>query len=330
MYVAGDSEEIGRLFLRIEKYIKRISGDADVLSFKDYRKDDRKRGDLGGTGKQNLSGLDGGQGRRGLQTTQKRPIKDGVDIMSMDVNREPGDTESTLEFILNTLCRALTMKPKQAAALLTNNNQFLTHCVVKGVKSRFEPMVNWYNDIYQNSRHLSQMLETEVENSIATKDPKLIKAAQQNFEKVLQTISTGCYSQNFDVAQLCMKTLNCVAQDFNSNIEMLQLSMKWFLSKDNGLYTANYAYKKHPDLTEEFVACIGNFTNGGEQMNQIYLNELNNLYPDMVDYFNCVNQMFPFIQMNYQSDLLQAHQRQDDYLLAQLIEKASRFAESTM
>lgn len=42
-------------------------------------------------------------------------------------------------------------------------------------------------------------------------------------------------------------------------------------------------------------------------MNAIYINELNNLYPDMVDYFNCVNQMFPFIQMNYQSDLVQAH-----------------------
>lgn len=191
--MAGDSEEIGRLFVRIERYIKRISGDPDVLSFKDYRRDDRKRSELGGTGK--LSGLDGQvQGRRGLQTTQKKPIKDGVDIMAMDINRDPGDTESTLEFILNTLCRALAMKPKQAAALLTNNNQFLTHCVVKGVKSRYEPMVNWYNDIYQNSRHLSMMLETEVENAMASNDPKQVKAAQQNFEKVLQTISTGCYS----------------------------------------------------------------------------------------------------------------------------------------
>ena len=35
-----------------------------------------------------------------------------------------------------------------------------------------------------------------------------------------------------------MKTLVCIAQDFNSSIEMVQLSMKWFLSKDNGLYAA--------------------------------------------------------------------------------------------
>jgi len=38
--------------------------------------------------------------------------KDGVDILTMNAEREPIDTESTLELILNTLCRAFQMKPK--------------------------------------------------------------------------------------------------------------------------------------------------------------------------------------------------------------------------
>ena len=96
----------------------------------------------------------------------------------MDIEKEPSSTESTLEFILNTLCRALSMKPKQAAALLTNNNQFLIHCVVKGVKSRFEPMINWYQEVFQYSRHLSMMLEIEIENAVSTTDPKIVKASQ--------------------------------------------------------------------------------------------------------------------------------------------------------
>ena len=98
--------------------------------------------------------------------------------MQMDIKRQPNETESTLEFILNTLCRAMSMKPKQSAALLTNNNQFLTHCVVKGVKGNYEPMINWYHDIYQYSRHLSDMLEIEIENSNVANDQKLIKSAQ--------------------------------------------------------------------------------------------------------------------------------------------------------
>jgi len=43
--------------MRIEKYMKRITGDSDVLNFKDYRRDDRKKPD--GTAKNGLSGLDG-------------------------------------------------------------------------------------------------------------------------------------------------------------------------------------------------------------------------------------------------------------------------------
>ena len=81
--------------------MKRISGDADILNFSDYRKDDRKPEMENATG-----------GRRGLQSTQKKPVKDGVDIMQMDIAKDPSQTESTLEFILNTLCRAVNMKPK--------------------------------------------------------------------------------------------------------------------------------------------------------------------------------------------------------------------------
>jgi len=50
-----------------------------------------------------------------------------------------------------------------------------------------------------------------------------------------------------------MKTLTCIAQDFSGSIDMVQLSLRWYLSKDNGLYTVNYAFKKHPELNNDFV-----------------------------------------------------------------------------
>ena len=63
--------------------------------------------------------------------------KETVDILSMNVERLPHETESSLELILNTLGRAFDMKPKQAAALLTNNNQYLIHSIVKGIKGSY-------------------------------------------------------------------------------------------------------------------------------------------------------------------------------------------------
>jgi hypothetical protein len=90
----------------------RISGDSEILNFNDYRKDDRKANRNG----ENATNVDelsrSANGRRGLQSSQKKAVKDGVDIMQMDTVKEPSQTESTLEFILNTLCRALSMKPK--------------------------------------------------------------------------------------------------------------------------------------------------------------------------------------------------------------------------
>lgn len=45
--------------------------------------------------------------RRGNKPNQKKKIvKDGVDILTMNAEREIADTESSLELILNTLCKA--------------------------------------------------------------------------------------------------------------------------------------------------------------------------------------------------------------------------------
>ena len=60
--------------------------------------------------------------RSSVGKMKKRIAREGVDILSMKVERDPEETESSLELILNLLCKSFAMKPKQAAALLTNNN----------------------------------------------------------------------------------------------------------------------------------------------------------------------------------------------------------------
>ena len=40
MYVAGDSQEIDKLFKRIERYVTRISSDSGILNFENYRRED--------------------------------------------------------------------------------------------------------------------------------------------------------------------------------------------------------------------------------------------------------------------------------------------------
>lgn len=166
-------------------------------------------------------------------------------------------------------------------------------------------MINWYQEVYQYSRHLSMMLEIEVENSVASGDQKMVKAAQQNFEKVLQTISCGCYSNNIEVSQLCMKTVSCIAADFAGNVELASLAMKWFQSKDNGIYTINYGLRKHHELAEDFVTTVGNFTAGGEPMIWTYMNTLQGFYPDTVEYFASMATIFPFLALKFQKEMIE-------------------------
>jgi hypothetical protein len=83
--------------------------------------------------------------------------------LTMKLDKDPLETESSLELILNTLCRSFSMKPKQAAALLTNNNQFLIHSIVKGVKGNYEPLIGWYADLKKHMKHMISLLDIETE-----------------------------------------------------------------------------------------------------------------------------------------------------------------------
>lgn len=76
--------------------------------------------------------------------TVKEPkfVKDGVDILALDSSKAIGECDSSLELILVTLSKSFNMSPKQAAALLTNNNQYLITACIKGVKGgKYEPLL---------------------------------------------------------------------------------------------------------------------------------------------------------------------------------------------
>jgi len=56
------------------------------------------------------------------ETKPEKKVKDGVDILALDAGMNVENCDSSLELILVTLSKAFAMSPKQAAALLTNNN----------------------------------------------------------------------------------------------------------------------------------------------------------------------------------------------------------------
>lgn len=54
-----------------------------------------------------------------------RDVRATVDIINMKTSTELGLIENSLEFLLSLLARHFLLRPLTAAALLTNNNEFL-------------------------------------------------------------------------------------------------------------------------------------------------------------------------------------------------------------
>ena len=125
----------------------------------------------------------------------ERTVKDGVDLLGIDASKALGDLESSFEMILVTLSKAFNLKPKQAAALLTNNNQYLVTACIKGAKGQnYEPILAWYNMLCDNVFVLADLLYFE--------HKQLPQSASQTFSKVMAALGCGFYSYSFDVTNI--------------------------------------------------------------------------------------------------------------------------------
>jgi hypothetical protein len=123
------------------------------------------------------------------------------------------------------------MKPKQAAGLLAHNNKYLVHVTVKGVKGTFEKVIDWYEEVYANSKHLAALIENEDGTGALS--------------LALNIVKSGLYSPNYDVAVWCCRLLSKLAYEF-LNRGLPAQAWEWFTeSEDGGLEACVYAIKKH-------------------------------------------------------------------------------------
>lgn len=97
------------------------------------------------------------------------------------------------------------MKPKQAAALLTNNNQYLIHSIVKGIKGSYQPLLRWFQDLNGWSKYLSALIEQECEEY----------PESANCQKVLSTVACGLYStrENTEICIWCLRLIAKLLED---------------------------------------------------------------------------------------------------------------------
>lgn len=144
-----------------------------------------------------------------------------IDIGEVDKHKRPNETVSCLEFLLNVLCKAFSMTPKQAAGLLTNSNKYLNIAIIKGLKGDYDPVITFYQDAYAHSKHLSKLIEHE----------HTFNLSNNTLGLTLNAFKSGFLSMNEEVVSWCCRLFAKIAYDFVEAGEIIGIAWDWFIDE---------------------------------------------------------------------------------------------------
>jgi hypothetical protein len=199
-----------------------------------------------------------------------------VNVVDFNENKELTDSENVLDFILTSLAEPFQMTSKQATGLLTNKNKYLVTVCVKGMKGSYEPVINWYESVYANSRYLVELLEHEEQTT--------------SISQVLSILKSGMFSSNYEVTGWCCRLLSKIGYEM-SNMGFLPYAWEWFVSgEEGGLDACIYAMRKHPDISESMVSVFTQF--GKSNYMEMFTHHLRNLVKDKAKYIEYAHTLF--------------------------------------
>lgn len=201
--------------------------------------------------------------------------KGTVSLNNVNPLTDPNETESVLEYVLTTISQAMGLNPKQAAGLLSNNNKYLVHVCVKGVKGDFEKISQWYQTIYSTCRRLAELIDREEE--------------QGTVSLALKIVSCGLFSPNYDIVVWCLRVLSKLGSELDIR-KLLGAAYEWFIDQDGGLSAIIYATTKHADIIENIVSVMTQF--GKYNMLELFNLHLKNLTPDQAQYMDLITDIY--------------------------------------
>lgn len=120
-------------------------------------------------------------------------------IESIDPMKALTSTKTCLEFLIVSFSHHFSLKPKQAAGLMTQGGKYLAHIIVKGLKGQYAPVVAWYQAVFAALKHLiGLVVKEEVNGSVSF---------------LLSTLRPGFLSRSLEVAQWTCRVFSRLGKD---------------------------------------------------------------------------------------------------------------------
>jgi len=160
-----------------------------------------------------------------------------IDLKVLSEDKSLEETQSPLEFFIISLSKSLDLKPRQAAALLSNSRKYLIQISNRGIKGDYSKIISWYQDLFSNYKKLMQII-----NKSQMKDAKSMTFA---------TLSVGLYSKNNDLARNAYSMLMQLEAD-------LGIDYDWFFK--DGLDVLYFCISKHAEMRYSIISFLEKLT----------------------------------------------------------------------
>ncbi|EGR33928.1 hypothetical protein IMG5_030700 [Ichthyophthirius multifiliis] len=196
-----------------------------------------------------------------------------VDLNNLDVNKKLDETSCLLEFFLIAISKFFMLQPKQSASLLANGNKYFAHVIIKGLKGDFNPVEDFFQEIYANISRLMIFIEIE----------------EGNIPILLNTLKPGFLSKNEEVVMWTCRILSKIAFDL-TNLELLAPAYSWFCQQMGGLYSCVMCLQRHNNVQDNLVSFILQISRFN--LLEVLTVQLRKIIENNREYINFINQLF--------------------------------------
>ena len=175
-----------------------------------------------------------------LEKTVKNPTKpSSLDIKKINMQKNPDDAESSLEFLILLLTTSLGISIEEIISLFSNQNKYLAYVIVKGMNDDFSGIVLFYTLLNKHSEKLRFFCESDPRDGYSC----------------LYAIKPGFMSKDRKVSELTINLFGSLGRVYD-----------WFISEEGmGFPTFTLGMRRHPELIDEFLELLLDIIKNNEE-----------------------------------------------------------------
>jgi hypothetical protein len=217
--------------------------------------------------------------------------KEDIDVLDIDANVPLSKTQSLSEYFILAMCKHFELTPIQAVALLTDGGKYLTHILVKGLKSFFEPVTRFFQELHDSVPFIISLVDLGRTPMITSSTNPLVEGG--DLIRVMNDCKAGLCSKNSETAEIAAKFYVRIGKEL-IGYNKVKMVWNWFTKEKGGLHQAVLCARRHPEVRSLAIEMI--LTYGKPNIYDVLTQQLNKTLPDFTDLFRAkVDLLIPLL-----------------------------------